>query len=487
MVVSNVKNKIHGALPEKVLQIGEGNFLRAFADWMIDHANTTGIFGGSVVLCQPIKSGIADMINSQNGVYTLLMRGIKNGEILKKAEVVTSVSRCINPYKDFDALIEIAKSPDLKVIISNTTEAGIAYNEKDSPLDMPPSSFPAKMTVILYERYKKFKNNKGKGLLILPVELIDRNGDNLKKCVMRYAKQWGLGKDFKNWLTEENYFANTLVDRIVTGYPREEIEAISEELGYQDNILVTSELFHLWVIEAPKKWSSVLPLDKAGLNVIWTDDVNPYRTRKVRILNGTHTISVLAAYLAGYDIVTEMMNDEIFVKYLRTYIWKEVIPTIPLPEKDMNDFANGVIERFSNPFIRHRLLDISLNSVSKFKSRCLPPLFDYIEKYNKLPSVLLFGFAALIAFYKGVWIDGKYIGSCADRSYEIRDDIDILRFFENEWKKPDTVVKNTLMNEDLWGRDLTEIDGLWTTVDKYLHSIVNEGVYKAIIAMLGGI
>ncbi len=487
MKINDVKKKVHGVLPEKVLQIGEGNFLRAFADWMIDRANTAGIFDGSVVLCQPIESGMADMINAQDGIYTLLMRGINNGRIIKQAEVITSVSRCINPYKNYDSLIEIAKSPELKVIISNTTEAGIAYYEGDNLSDRPPASFPAKMAVILYERYKEFRGKKGKGLLILPVELIDRNGDNLKSCVLRYADKWDLGQDFINWLEKENCFANTLVDRIVTGYPKNEIKEISEELGYEDNILVTSELFHLWVIETPVEWSTVLPLNKAGLNVIWTDNVTPYRTRKVRILNGAHTISVLAAYLNGYDIVTEMMKDEVFVKYLRTFIWKEIIPTSPLPEEDMNNFAKAVLERFSNPFIKHRLIDISLNSVSKFKARCLPSLFDYIEKMNKLPSVLLFGMAALILFYRGTLIDGKYIGSRATGTYEIRDDADILEFFMDAWKSPDTVVRNTLKNKNMWGLDLTEIDGICEIVDKYLSSIINDGVQIAIDTMLEGI
>ncbi len=487
MKIDKAKEKIHGSLPEKVLQIGEGNFLRAFADWMIDKSNTEGVFHGSVVLCQPIPQGMSDIINAQNGVYTLLMRGIENGEIIKRAQVITSVSRCINPYTEFKSLIDIAVSPELKVIISNTTEAGIAYREGDKPSDTPPVSYPAKMTVILHERYKKFKGAQDKGLLILPVELIEKNGETLKKCVLKYAYEWNFEPDFINWIENANYFSNTLVDRIVTGYPRDEIQEISKELGYEDDILVTSEPFHLWVIEAPEKWRTVLPLEKAGLQVVWTDNITPYRTRKVRILNGGHTVSVLAAYMYGYDTVKEMMDDKLFDKYLRNCIWNEIIPTISLPKDDMDKFADAVFERFSNPFIKHRLLDISLNSVSKYKARCLPSLLEYYEKTNTLPRILPFGLAALIAFYKGTMKDGKYIGIRGDNTYEIRDDADILKFFSKAWQNPSDIVEKTLSNSALWGQDLTRVKGLCEMIKTHLDSITENGAKDTVKNLLGGI
>ena len=484
----NIKNVYEkpGAMPEKILQIGEGNFLRAFADWMIGKANQGGWVDGSVVLCQPIEKGMTDLINSQDGIYTVLMRGIENGTVVEKAEVVTSVSRCINPYDDYEALLDVARSPQLSVIISNTTEAGIVFRAGDKMSDTPPASYPAKLTVLLYERYQKFCGAADKGLLILPVELIERNGDNLKACVMNYVDEWQLASEFKQWLEEANCFANTLVDRIVTGYPADEILRINEMLGYEDNLLVTCEPFHLWVIEAPQKWSGVLPLDQAGLHVIWTDDMTPYRTRKVRILNGGHTVSVLAAYLSGHDIVLDMMNDPLFSAYLKTCIWNEIIPTIDLPKQEMNDFANAVLERFSNPFIKHRLLDISLNSVSKFKARCLPSMLDYIEKTGQLPPNLSFGLAALIAFYRGTMQDGKYMGTRGAESYEIRDDAEILRFFEEAWTDAETVVAKALAKEGLWGQDLTQVNGLCNLVEQSLIAILEDGAAQAVTRLIGG-
>ena len=478
--IKDVRKKTHGGLPEKVLQIGEGNFLRGFADWMIDRANSAGCFNGSVVLCQPIEAGMAEQINAQDGIYTVMMRGVENSRIVERIQEITSISRCINPYSDYEALVEIAKSPELKVIISNTTEAGITYRAVDKLSDTPPVSYPAKLTVLLYERFKKLKGQEDKGLLILPVELIERNGDNLKRYVLQYAEEWGLGAAFADWLENANCFANTLVDRIVTGFPRDEIKEIWESLGYEDNILVTCEPFNLWVIEAPQKWSTVIPFKGDDVHVIWTSDMTPYRTRKVRILNGAHTVSVLAAYLAGHDIVLSMMKDRVFEQYLRKCIWNEVIPNIPLPQKEMDEFANAVFERFANPFIKHRLLDISLNSVSKYKARCLPSLLDYIDKYHKLPPVLPFGLAALIAFYKGTMENGKYIGVRGEGTYEIRDNPEILEFFAKAWQHPQDIVAKVLSNVDFWGQDLTKINGLSELVNEYLGSIIDHGAALAV-------
>lgn len=477
--IKDIVEKKYGLqLPEKVLQIGEGNFLRAFADWMIEKMNAAGKFNGSAVLCQPIGRGMAETLNAQKCVYTVLMRGIENGSVVEKADVVTSVSRCINPYEQFDELIKIAESPELKVIISNTTEAGIAYHEGDRPTDRPPVSYPAKMAVILYERFKKFGPDSSKGLIILPVELIERNGDNLKRIVFQYAGEWGLPKAFLTWLENDVCFANTLVDRIVTGFPRDEISAICEKLGYEDNVLVTCEPFHTWIIEAPEKWAGVLPFEKAGLNVIWTDDMTPYRTRKVRILNGAHTVSVLAAFMAGHDIVLDMMNDGVFNRFIKYVLNDEIIPNINLPRSELDSFANAVIERFSNPFIKHRLLDISLNSVSKFKARCLDSLLEYTSNNGRLPSALCFGLAALIEFYKGTMKDGRYYGTRGEESYEIRDSAEVLEFFSQAWKSGDaaSVARKVLANESFWGKDLTGIDGLVSKVSGYLLDIEQNGV-----------
>ena len=446
----------YGKFPEKVIQMGEGNFLRAFADWMIDLSNEQGLFNGSILLCQPIAANaeMCEKFAAQDGAYTLIMRGIdEDGHPAEKVRPITSVSRCINVYEDFEEFIKAAHNPHLNVCISNTTEAGIAYKEGDKLTDTPPASFPAKMALFLYERFKAFNGAPDKGLLFLPVELIDYNGTQLRKIILRYAQEWALPQEFLSWVENHNFFTNTLVDRIVTGYPRAEVQELEEKLGYQDGLMVTSELFNLWVIEGKKEWAELLPIDKTSAHVIWTDDVRPYKMRKVRILNGGHTSSVLAAYLAGHDIVLEMVNDPLFARYLDRLLSDEIIPTLDLPEEELKAFAQAVKSRFANPYIKHRLLDISLNSCSKFTARCLPSLTEYYKRKEALPPLLCFSLAALIKFYQGEMKDGKYMGRRFDGTeYEIRDDKAVLDFFAQAWKETDmgVLAKEVLNSAVLW-------------------------------------
>lgn len=465
--ISEAVEKKHGKHPEKILQFGEGNFLRAFADWMIDLANTGGLYAGSIVLCQPISRGMAETVTRQNGLYTLLMRGRENGKEREETTVISSVSRCINPYEDYEALLAIARSPELEVVISNTTEAGIAYQQGVALEDRPPASYPGKLTAFLYERFKTFGGGAESGLLILPVELIDDNGKALRAIVLRHAGEWGLPEAFIRWLERYVCFASTLVDRIVTGYPREEIRSIEEKLGYTDDLLVTSELFNLWVIEADKRWAGLLPIHKTAANVIWTDNAAPYKKRKVRILNGGHTAMVLGAYLAGHETVLDCMRDDTFKGYLRSLLFDEVIPTLDLPRDELEQFAESVIDRFENPFIRHRLLDIALNSRSKFAARCLPSLLQYRELRGVLPPLLTFSLAAFLLFYKGRMRDGEYRGERFDGTgYVIRDEAAVLEFFDAVWNGPDAadpeaVAAAVLKNKDFWnGRDLAAVPGL---------------------------
>lgn len=489
MKINEKIDKKYGNYPEKILQFGEGNFLRAFADWMIDEANERGDYEGSIVLCQPIGEfpKMSDMINAQDGIYSLAMRGIEDGEAVEKIRPITSVSRCINAYRDFDALMEIARSTELEVIISNTTEAGIAYREGDQVTDTPASSFPAKVTQFLYERYKAFNGDMNRGLLFLPVELIDYNGTKLKSIVLRYANEWNLEKEFINWIEEANKFTNTLVDRIVTGYPRDQISYFEEKNGYSDDIIVTSEVFNLWVIEGKKEWADILPIHKGEANVIWTEDVNPYKMRKVRILNGGHTSTALAAYLAGHNFVLDFMKDDVFESYLEKLLYNEVIPTLVLPKEELEAFAKAVIDRFANPYIKHDLLDIALNSCAKFDARCLPTLLAYVEKYNEVPKLLTFSLAAFIKFYQVTNVDGKYMGERADGTqYQVKDDADILEFFERIWATSNVVeiVKAVLSNTDFWsGKDLTEVVGLETAVATYLEDLSNKDM-REIVASL---
>lgn len=470
--INETIDKRYNKYPEKILQFGEGNFLRAFTDWMINKGNKENVYQGSIVLCQPIAPGLANLINDQEGLYTLAMRGIENGQAVEKIEQITSVSRCINPYEDYNALLDIARSADLEVVISNTTEAGISYKEGDKLTDTPPSSFPAKITALLFERYKAFNGAGDKGLLFLPVELIDNNGAELKRIVLQYANEWKLGEEFVNWIETANEFTSTLVDRIVTGYPKDQIDYFEEKLGYKDNLIVTSELFNLWVIEGKKEWSEILPIHKTDANVIWTEDVTPYKKRKVRILNGAHTSTVLAAYLGGHDIVLDFMNDEIFKSYLNKLMFNEIIPTLDLPKEELESFACDVIDRFANPYIKHRLLDISLNSASKFNARCLPSLLEYIEEKNEIPTHLTFSLAAFMKFYQGKLIEGQYMGARFDgTTYTIKDDADVIAFFANTWAKGSAadVAHDVLSNTALWsGKDLSEVAGLENAVTKHL-------------------
>lgn len=481
--INEVVEKRNGNFPEKVLQFGEGNFLRAFVDWMVDEANDEGLFGGSIVLCQPISQGMVARLNEQDNVYTLVMRGLENGKKTENVKVITSVSRGINPYEDYDSYIDLAKSKDLQVIVSNTTEAGISYSEGDALTDTPPKSYPAKICSFLYTRYKHFNGDKAMGILLLPVELIEDNGPVLKRIVYQYAREWNLEEGFIEWLDASCTFANTLVDRIVTGYPRNEAASYEERFGYKDDMIDTSEVFNLWVIEADKKYSDLFPIAKTKANVIWTDNVKPYKMRKVRILNGAHTSTVLAAYLSGYEFVGEFVKDEDFSTFLKDLIFGEVIPTISLPKDELAQFADAVFERFGNPFINHRLLDISLNSVSKYVARCLPSLEDYLAMEKKLPSHLTFSLAALIKFYDVKHDAEGYYGirENGDR-YPVKDNAENLAFFEKAWQEKDLslLVKDVLSSNTLWQRDLTQIEGLYDGVLANLKGIVADGVKATI-------
>lgn len=479
-LINKVCSKKYQGHKEKVLQIGEGNFLRCFADWMIDLANESGDYEGKVVLCQPISQGLSEIINGQDGMYTTVLQGLEGDKPVQIFREIHSISRCINPYEDYAALLEVARSDDLEVIISNTTDAGIAYVESDRLEDEPPSSYPAKLCAILYRRYQHFQGNRAKGLLILPVELIDNNGVELKRIVLQYANQWKLEEDFILWLSEANEFTSTLVDRIVTGYPRDTITQLEEKLGYQDNVLVTGELFHLWVIEGDKKWADKLPIHKTGANVIWTEDVTPYKKRKVRILNASHTAIIPAAYLAGHDTVLDFFENSIFGEIERTLIYDEIIPTLNYDRSEMMEFADAVIKRFSNPYIKHRLQDILLNNCAKFSGRCIPIVQDYYAKEGKIPRLFAFCLATFIRLYKVEQRDGAYVGVRDDeREYTLNEAPDVLDFFANQWKTQDVraIVHNTLSHPEFWsGVDLCQIAGLDELVFRDIESILQEGV-----------
>ena len=458
---------------ERILQFGEGNFLRAFANWMIHEMNHHANFDAGTVVIQPIANGLIKTLNDQDGLYTLYMNGIKNGEVLSERKVIDCIQRGINPYEDYDAYLANAENPNLRFVISNTTEAGISYNPEDNLEDAPQASFPGKLTALLYKRFHFFNGASEKGLIVIPCELIDRNGDNLKKIVLQYATDWNLGKGFVSWINNDNIFCNTLVDRIVPGYPRDKIDTITKELGYIDNLVVEGEQFHLWVIEAPESLKNEIPAKTCGLNIVFTNNMEPYRTRKVRILNGAHTSLVPVSYLYGIDKVRESLEDQVVGKFIKNAIFKEICPTLDLPEQELKQFSNAVLERFRNPYLEHDLISISLNSISKYKTRVLPSVLEYIKRENALPKRLLFSLAALIAFYRG------------DRNgvnIPIKDDQSVLDFFAAQWVTFDVkdIAKATLQNVDFWGQDLTQFNGLLEEVTTSLNAITKHGMKDAL-------
>ncbi len=464
----------------KVLQFGEGNFLRGFVDYMIDIANEKGEFDGDIVLVKPIEFGTLDRFRAQECQYTVSLRGIVDGKPAVLNRIVTSVADVVAAHEEYEKYSSYAKLDTLRYIVSNTTEAGIVYDESDKLEMNPPKSFPAKLAKFLYERYQYFNGAMDKGLVMLPVELIDDNGIHLKECVLKQADNWNLEDSFKKWVNEACIFTSTLVDRIITGYPREEDKKLWEEWGYRDELIVTGEPFALWVIESEKDIRGEFPLDKAGLPVIFTDNQKPYKQRKVRILNGAHTSFVLASYLAGNDTVLESMKDELIYKFMRSTIFDEVIPTLSLPEKDLVDFAEAVTTRFNNPYVKHALLSISLNSVSKWRARCMPSFLGYIDKTGTLPKHLTFSLAALMAFYQGTEIrDKALIGHRNGEEYNIMDDDAVLKYFAANSTKPSKeFAHGFLSNTAFFGQNLTQIEGLEDTVAAYLDEIANKGMRK---------
>ena len=468
--------------PVKVVQFGEGNFLRAFVDYMIDIANEQGKFDGDIVLIKPIEFGSTENFHKQDCQYTVSLRGIVDGEAKVLNRQVTSVADIVDTCAEYEKYMGLAEIDTLRFVVSNTTEAGIVFDAEDKFEMNPPKTFPGKLTKFLYHRFETFKGDMGKGLVMLPVELIDDNGIMLKKCVMQLIELWGLSDEFRKWVDEACVFTSTLVDRIVTGYPRDTIEEEWEKLGYEDRILVTGEPFALWVIESPKDISKELPLPDAGLPVIFTDNQKPYKQRKVRILNGAHTSFVLASYLCGNDIVKQSMDDADIKNFMVKTIFDEVIPTLTLPEEELKEFAEAVITRFNNPYVKHALLSISLNSVSKWRARCMPSLLGYVEKFGKLPAHLAFSLAALMAFYRGTEIRGKaLIGNRDGQEYEILDDMDVLEFFrDNSQKDSKEFVTAFLGNETFFGQDLNQVEGLTDAVAGYLDDIKANGMRAAL-------
>ncbi len=477
--------------PEKVLQFGEGNFLRAFVDYWFDLANEKAGWNGKCVLVQPIAPGLAKMINEQEGLYTLYLRGSQNGQKVDDKRVISSVSRCLNPYEeaDYKAMMEVAVSDDLEIIVSNTTEAGIVYDPACQLTDIPCASFPGKLTQVLYARYQAKKP----GIIMLACELIDNNGKELLKCVNQYIAQWGLEAGFADYVNAECTFCGSLVDRIVPGRIRDpkEVAELEAKHGYVDPLLDVGEVFGVWVIEGPEKLNDVLPFRKAGIEdkVFVTPDMTPYKKRKVRILNGAHTGFVLGAYLAGYDIVRDCMHDDVILGYMNKMLLDEIVPILPLDQEDCKNFAAAVQDRFNNPFVNHELMSISLNSTSKWRARNMPSFLEYIEKTGKLPQCLTMSFAAYIAFFsndiQALNENGLVCRRPKGNEYTCSDDRWALEFYwEHRNDSIEDLVHAVMTNEQMWGQDLTKIPGFEAANVENLKEIRTEGALAAYASCL---
>ena len=466
----------------KVLQFGEGNFLRAFVDYMLDIANEKGRFDGSVVIVKPIEYGSLKRFTEQDCRYTVVLRGMVDDKPIETSRLITCVRDAVDCYSEYEEYASYASLDSLRFIVSNTTEAGIVLDETDRFEFCPPRSYPGKLTKFLFERAEAFDYDLKKGLIILPVELIDDNGVALKQCVYTLASQWKLGKRFLDWLDKACVFASTLVDRIVTGYPKDDAESICESLGYEDQLLDTAEPFGLWVIESQKNIQPELPLDECNLPVVFTDNQKPYKQRKVRILNGAHTSFVPLAFLYGNNTVKEAMDTPIIKRFIIDTLHQEVIPTLTLPEADLKSFANAVISRFENPFIKHQLLSISLNSISKWRARCMPSFLEYIDRFGSLPVHLTFSLAALMALYQGKSIeDGALLCERDTIPYRILDDELVLRFFlETSSLSTEEQTILFLQNEMFWGQNLSTIPTLAHTITQALEDIKQNGMKQAL-------
>lgn len=461
------------AYPERIVQFGGGVFLRAFVDWIIQRLNEQAGFGSSVVIIKPTPQGSYDQFNQQDGLFHVQIHGLQNGTLVTERTLITCVTRALNPYTEYSAYLALAHQPEIRFIISNTTETGLDFAPDDKRSDAPASSFPAKLTAFLYERFQHFEGSADKGCIILPCELVEKNGEKLKALILKYADLWQLNPAFKGWVESSNQFCNTLVDRIVVGFPKVNSEAVLEKIGFNDQLLTEGELYHSFVIEAPQSLREEFPVHKTDLNVKIVDDVELYRQTKVRILNGAHTSMMPLGYMLGLQTVQQAIEHQWLGNFIADEIYNEIIPSFDNPNEELKQFAADVLNRFRNPFIKHPLINIALYSISKFRIRLLPSLLSYHARFHKLPKHIVYAFADLIRFYKGEW-QGTPI--------PLNDDAAIVTWFQEQWRSaPDarTLVERVLANQDFWQQDLSQIDGLLDLLTTYLDTLEKDGIQSA--------
>lgn len=472
----NKQNVEKPVLPIKILQFGEGNFLRAFVDWQIDKANEAGVMNHGIAIVQPIDKGMAGMLEAQDCLYHVYLEGVKDKKPVKDIRLVKSVQCAINPYEEYAAYEQIFLSPELEATVSNTTEAGIRYEEGDDLWALPPKSYPAKMTALLYKRFKHFNGDPTKGLCIICCELIENNGSTLREYVLRHAEYNKLGEDFIAWVENHCHFCDTLVDRIVPGFPRENINEIKEEIGFDDNLVVKAEFYHLWAIGGPgyEEVQRRLPLDKAGLHVIFMPTIKQFRDKKVRILNGSHTGMVPIGLQMGCETVMDAFNTPDLEKFINTMVDEEVIPMIEEDQAELKEFAAGILERFYNPYIRHMLKTISLNSLSKWETRNFPTVLDNWKKAGKVAEKEMFTFAALLTLYSGTV------------EFTPDDTPEHVEFIRKVWNSNDVegTVRAIVENRNIWTVDFTEVAPFVEKAAGYVKAILANGMAAALKTML---
>ncbi len=464
--------------PERIVQFGAGNFLRGFADWIIEQLNAQAAFNNSVVVVKVTPQGKYDALDVQDGLFHVHVEGIQNGAPVNQTHLITCVNRTVYPHDDYASYQALARQPDIRFLISNTTESGIQFNPDDKATDQPPASFPAKLALFLYERYQHFAGAADKGCIIIPTELIEDNATKLREMILRYAEQWDLEAGFSQWVSDHNLFCNTLVDRIVPGFPSARKPAFLDELGYNDEMLVMCEPYHLWVIEAPQSLKNELPIDQTNLNIKIVASATPYRLTKVRILNGLHTSMLLIGSLLGLQTVRECIEHPLLGAFLQAEAYDEIIPATDVPADELKQFTADVFDRFRNPAIEHRLSSIALNCTSKVKVRLIPTIQDTVNTRGEVPQRVALALAAFIQFYKGEW---------QGRPLPVSDDPQVMAWFREQWQNAasiDLLVITVLRNQQLWEQDLTLIPGLQAQVTRDLTQIAEVGVVPILEALV---
>lgn len=479
--------------PEKVIQFGSGALLRGFTDFFIDQANRKGIFKGRAVIVNNTRSGRSNLFNQQDGLFTLCIEGFAKGETQKEYIVTSAVSRALPAADQWQAILACASDESINVVVSNTTEIGITLHEDDDLNGNPPASFPGKLTAYLYERYKAFSGSPESGMLMLPTELIPDNGSKLKEIVLKLAELNKLEEKFIHWINEHNVFCNTLVDRIVPGEPNEEKQKkIEEELGYEDGLLTVSEVYRLFAIEGNKaslvQKASFLQADEG---IIISEDITPYRERKLRILNGGHTISVAAGFLCGLETVYDCMEDEVMSGFISRVIQEEIVPSLEIDQQMAGEFADDVLDRFRNPFLNHKLISITLQYTSKMNMRNGLTFVRYYQKFGKVPELMCAGFAAYLFFTCPVKKEGgQYYGEFQGKTYPINDDQ--AAYFYQLWQQADQnddqalarLVDAVLSNNQLWEYDLRSLGDFNKKIKQLLAQYKHNGVKETLAKLL---